>query len=302
MSRYGGIEFGGTKTVCVVGQRGRIDEEVRFPTGNRPLETVRACLQFLTGQGHLAGVGIGSFGPCDPDPASPGYGCITTTPKPGWSGFDVLRTLRSGLPDTHMAFDTDVNAAALGEWVHGAGRGVESLVYITVGTGIGAGIVARSGLIHGLQHPEAGHMLIPRPEAERRRFTGVCPYHRDCWEGLASGPAMHARWGRPPQEIPEDGEDYAKMWDLEADYVAAGLHNIVCTVSPQRIILGGGVGQQAALLSRVKPRLQVSLAGYVTHSALSESIDAYIVAPGLGARAGGIGAIELAARAHEHAA
>jgi fructokinase len=240
---------------------------------------------------------MGAFGPCDPDPASPTFGWITTTPKPGWRDVDVLGMLQGRLGGVPMAFDTDVNVAALGELVHGAGRGLRSLVYLTIGTGIGGGAVLDGRLVHGLVHPEMGHMRIPRPEAERASFAGVCPYHGDCFEGVGSGPALAARWGSPAQDIVPTDPRYEAMWDLEADYLAATLHAIVCVLSPQRIVVGGGVGGQEHLLARTRPRLLDSLAGYIASPGILEQVDQYVVAPELGGRAGGIGALELASRA-----
>lgn len=294
----GGIEFGGTKTVCVVGVPGEVLAEQRFATGAVPEETLDACGEFFAAHRPVAGLGVGAFGPCDPDPGSATYGHVTTTPKPGWGGVDVLGGLRARLgPAPELVFDTDVNVAALGELAHGAGRGLASLVYLTIGTGVGGGAIMDGRLVHGLMHPEMGHIRIPRPEAERGRFAGVCPYHGDCFEGVGSGPALTARWGAPAQGIGPDDERYDLLWDLEAQYLATVLHAIVCMLSPQRIVLGGGVGEQAQLHTRVRPLLRESLAGYIADPAILEGMDGYVVAPALGPRAGGIGAIELAARA-----
>lgn len=297
MAALGGIEFGGTKTVCVVGRPGEVQDEVRFATGDDPVATLARCVEFFQTRGPLDAIGVGAFGPCDPDPDSPTYGYVTTTPKPGWSDFDVIGALRAGLPGVALAFDTDVNVAALGELAHGAGRGLSSLVYLTIGTGIGGGLIADGELVHGLMHPEMGHIRIPRPASEVEQFSGVCPYHGDCFEGVASGPALAARWGSPAQEIGPDDDRHARMWALEAEYLAVALHSFVCTVSPQRIVVGGGVGQQEALLAQVRPLLQESLAGYIHEQAILDDIDTYVVPPSLGSQSGGIGAIELALRA-----
>lgn len=297
MAALGGIEFGGTKTVCVVGRPGEVQDEIRFATGDDPIATLNRCIEFFQEKGPLEAIGVGAFGPCDPDPASPTYGYVTTTPKPGWADFDVIGALRDGLPDVALAFDTDVNVATLGELEHGAGRGLNSLVYLTIGTGIGGGLIADGRLVHGLMHPEMGHIRIPRPVAEVEQFDGVCPYHGDCFEGVASGPALAARWGTPAQDIGLDDERHELMWQLEAEYLAVALHAFVCTVSPQRIVVGGGVGQQEALLSRARGLLQESLAGYIHEPAILDNIDTYVVPPLLGSQSGGIGAIELALRA-----
>lgn len=293
MSVLGGIEFGGTKIVCAVGQPGRVDHEIRFATGTDPLAAMAKCLEFFTAHGPIEALGVGAFGPCDPDPNSPTYGHITTTPKPGWSNFDVLGALSSGLPDVPIAFDTDVNVAALGEAERGAAIGLPSVLYLTIGTGIGAGIMVDHRLVHGLVHPEVGHVRLPRPVTELQLFKGVCPYHGDCFEGVAAGPAMAARWGAPAEQITTDHAAFEAMWDLQADYVAIALHMLVCVVSPQRIVVGGGVGGQEQLLSRVRPRLLESLAGYVVAPALEREIDSYVVTPALGNQSGVLGAMEL---------
>ncbi len=215
---------------------------------------------------------------------------ITTTPKPGWAHTDIVSALSAalGLP---VAFDTDVNAAALGEQRWGAAIGLETFSYITVGTGIGGGGMANGRLLHGLLHPEVGHMFVPH-DRTRDPFDGVCPYHGDCFEGLASGGAIRERWGKPAEEL-----DDAAVWELEAEYLALGLANVVCTLSPQRIIIGGGVMKRAGLLDLVRARLRGRLAGYIAAPELGDKIDDYVVSPALGDRAGVLGAIELARRA-----
>lgn len=293
----GGIEFGGTKTVCVVGRPGDVADEIRFPTGDDPAATLARCVDFFQSHGPVEAIGVGAFGPCDPDPASPTYGYVTTTPKPGWADTDVIGTLRAGLPEAALAFDTDVNVAALGELEHGAAHGLDSVVYLTIGTGIGGGLIADGHLVHGLVHPEMGHIRIPRPVSEIELFAGVCPYHGDCFEGVASGPALAARWGTPAQDIDPEDDRFEAMWDLEAAYLALALHAFVCTVSPQRIVVGGGVGQQENLLRRARVLLQESLAGYINAPAILDDIDGYVVPPALGNQSGGIGAIDLALRA-----
>ena len=272
---FGGIETGGTKTVCAVGIDGAIEQRTQFPTGDDPVALAERCAQFFAGRSVQA-IGIGTFGPCDPDPGSPHYGHILATPKPGWSGVDLLGMLapRLGVP---LAMTTDVTAAALGEQRYGAGRGMSNLVYLTIGTGVGGGAVVDGRILHGATHPEMGHTRIPVLAQ-----GGVCPYHGDCFEGLASGPAMATREGRSGPEISDDDP----AWDLEAEIVAAGLHAITCMLSPQCIIVGGGVGSRTALHARLPALLERSLAGYVPAP--------LIVAPGLGSDAGVIGAITLA--------
>jgi fructokinase len=290
---YGGIEAGGTKWVCAIG-RGPADlhDTVTFPT-TTPQETIARAAAFFMGNATIAAVGVGSFGPIDVRRSSPTWGRITTTPKAGWAGTDVVAALRLAL-DVPVAFDTDVNAAALGERRWGAAVGLETFCYITVGTGIGGGGMANGRLMHGLLHPEFGHMRVPH-DRQRDPFEGVCPYHGDCFEGLASGEAIRQRWGAPGETLTDD----AAVWELEAEYVALGLVNVICTLSPQRIILGGGVTQQPALLPLVRRKVQRLLAGYIDAPELGDGIDQFFVAPVLGDRAGVLGAIELARRADE---
>jgi fructokinase len=284
---YGGIEAGGTKWVCAIGT-GPDDVEalVTFPT-TRPDETIARATEFFAGNGALAAIGIGSFGPIDVDCNSPTWGRITTTPKPGWADTDLIAPLSRAL-ELPLAFDTDVNAAALGEHRWGAAAGLETFCYITVGTGIGGGGMANGKLMHGLLHPEFGHMRIPH-DRERDPFDGVCPFHGDCFEGLASGGAIRARWGREPEQLTDE-----RAWLLEADYIALGLLNVVCTLSPQRIVLGGGVMHEPTLLPLVRSRLTDLAAGYFDAPELGEAVAGYIVSPALGDRAGVLGALELA--------
>jgi fructokinase len=284
---YGGIEAGGTKWVCATGSGpDHIRELITFPT-THPEETIARAAEFFAKDGTLAAIGVGSFGPIDVERSSPTWGWITTTPKPGWADTDLVTALRDKL-DLPLAFDTDVNAAALGEHRWGAAAGLETFCYITVGTGIGGGGMANGRLMHGLLHPEFGHMRIPHDRA-RDPFDGVCPYHGDCFEGLASGDAVRARWGRPPEELTDE-----RVWLLEAEYLALGLVNVICTLSPQRIIVGGGVMNAPSLLPFVRSRLRELAGGYFDAPELGEAIDDYIVAPALGDRAGVLGALELA--------
>jgi len=295
---FGGIEAGGTKWVCGIGDgAAKLADTETFRT-TTPEETIFRATQFFRRSGLPDGVGVGSFGPIDVRRASPTWGHITTTPKPGWARTDLVGTLHTAL-NIPVAFDTDVNAAALAESRWGAAMGLETFCYITVGTGIGGGAVVNGGLLHGLLHPEFGHMRIPHDLA-RDPFGGVCPYHGDCLEGLASGEAIRERWGRPGQEL----SAHTAVWELESEYLALGLMNTICMLSPQRIILGGGVPKQPTLLPLVRRRLQALLADYFNAPELtrSDAIEQFIVPPGLGDQAGVLGAIELArraARAHE---
>lgn len=291
----GGIEAGGTKCVCVVGTGpGDIRAELRVPTTS-PRETLAAALQFFQAQqathGPLDALGIGSFGPVDLHPASPRFGFITSTPKPGWADTDLAGVFRHGL-GVPVAFDTDVNAAALGEWRHGAARGLDTFLYLTVGTGIGGGALVNGRLLHGLVHPEMGHVRVARAD-RADPFAGACPFHGDCLEGLASGTALAARWGRPAHELPAAH----RAWALEAHYLAQALQGFVCTLSPQRIVMGGGVMDQPQLLPRVRHELQTLLHGYIQAPELLGGIETYVVPPALGRRAGAVGALVLAERA-----
>jgi fructokinase len=285
----GGIEAGGTKWNCAVADGdGNVVAKDRFPT-TTPHETLARAAAFFQDNGRPAVLAVGSFGPVDLNPASPTHGSITTTPKPGWAHTDVVSPLHEAL-GVPVVFENDVNVAAVGEWRRGAAVGLETFAYITVGTGIGAGVVANGRLLHGLVHPELGHMRVPH-DWSRDPFPGACPRHGDCLEGLASGPAMQQRWGRPGAELTED-----EPWALEAEYLAHGIANLVLTLSPQRVIVGGGVAQQPSLLGRVRTRLLEVVAGYLPVPELTTAagVEGYVVAPALGGDAGIVGAIELA--------
>jgi len=276
----GGVEAGGTKFVCALGRDGEIVAETRIATTS-PAETLAAALAFFKHQGSPAALGVASFGPIDLDERSPTHGFITTTPKPGWAHTDVAGPLRRAL-GVPVAFDTDVNAAALAEQRWGAARDAGSVVYVTVGTGIGGGAVVNGRPVHGLAHPEMGHARIPHDRAADP-FAGACPHHGDCWEGLAAAPALAARWGVSPQSLPDDHP----AWALEAHYLALGLANIILTLSPERLVLGGGVLARSGLLERVRIDVRGLIGDYVR--------SADIVPPALGNRSGVLGALALAA-------
>ncbi len=294
MPLWGGIEAGGTKTVCAVGTGpGDIRAEIRVAT-RRPDETLRDVIDFFRQQQArqpLAAIGIGSFGPVDPNPASPTYGYITTTPKPGWANTDLAGPVSRAL-GVPVGFDTDVNAAALAEHTWGAAQGLENFVYLTIGTGIGGGAMVNGRLVYGLSHPEMGHIRIPHDRSVDP-FAGHCPYHGDCLEGLACGPAMEARWGRRAGTLPADHP----AWPLEAEYLALGLVNLIGILLPQRIIMGGGIMQQPHLFPLVRSRVHELLNGYFQVPAILQGIDDYIVPPALGGQAGVLGAIALGRRA-----
>jgi fructokinase len=284
---YGGIEGGGTKWVCAVGSGpDNLQAIMTIPTTS-PGETIDRVAEFFAAHSGIVAIGVGSFGPLDLDERSPRFGAITTTPKPGWTGTDVrsLLAAKLGLP---IAIETDVGAAALGEGRFGAAQGLDTFCYITVGTGIGGGVVVRGEVAHGLLHPEFGHMRIPHDRV-RDPFAGCCPYHGDCFEGLASGEALRQRFGVPADELLT-----ADAWALEADYLALGLVNVICTLSPERIILGGGVMNAPPLLSLVRDRVRTLAGDYFDTPALHDGIIDYVVRPALGDRAGVIGALELA--------
>jgi len=288
MNIYGGIEAGGTKFVCMVaGGPGDVRAEARIPT-TTPNETIGRAIDFFRQYMPLKAIGVASFGPVDLNPTSPTYGSITTTPKPGWANTDLTGRLNEAL-NVPVAFDTDVNGAALAEYRWGAAKDCDPALYITIGTGIGGGCLINGKPMHGLVHPEMGHIRLPRdPKVDP--YGGFCPFHGDCFEGLAAGPAMRLRWGQPAETLPADHPG----WELEAHYIALALSDLVCTLSPKRIVLGGGVFDHAGLIERVRVRTQELLNGYVKSPVILEHIDEYIVRPGLGGRSGVLGAIALA--------
>jgi fructokinase len=287
----GGMEGGGTKFVCAVGYGpDEILEEIRFPT-THPAETLGRALAFFEKYAdRLAALGLAPFGPLDLRPDSPSFGRITATPKPGWAGTDVLGFFRARLR-LPLAFDLDVNAAAFGEyaWVP-QNQSLDSLIYYTIGTGIGAGVIVGGQIVHGLTHPEAGHIRLPH-DHHRDPFVGSCPFHGDCFEGLANGPALRARWSQPAENLPDDHP----AWNLEAEYIAHALANTILMLSPQRIVLGGGVMKRLHLFPLIRQRVREILNGYVASPVIAGSMDDYIIPPALGGRAGVLGAMALAA-------
>ncbi len=291
---FGAIEGGGTKFVCAVGT-GPDDLAIAQFATEKPEPTIARAVAFFKERGgaRLQAVGIGSFGPVDLSPSSPTFGCITSTPKPGWQNYDFGGAVRKAL-DVPVGFDTDVDASALGESRWGAGQSLSDFLYLTVGTGIGGGVIVNGEILHGLVHPELGHIRIPH-DWQRDPYSGCCPFHGDCLEGLACGPAMEKRWGKPAHELPEDH----LAWALEAHYLALGLANWVCTLSPKRMILGGGVMQQPWIFPLIRGELIRLLNGYVRSTELIEHIEQYIVPPKLGNRAGIAGALVLAEQAYQ---
>ncbi len=288
---YGGIEAGGTKFVCAVGSGpDDIRAKIQFPTTS-PSETIGQAIAFFRKEApaeKLKAVGIGSFGPLDLDPASSAYGHITATPKPGWADVDIPEMVKEAL-HVPVSIDTDVNAAALGEGTWGAAREIDTFIYLTVGTGIGGGAIINRKILHGLVHPEMGHIRLPH-DLNLDPFPGLCPYHKDCWEGLAAGPAISQRWGKPAEDIPADHP----AWDLEANYLALGIMNLICTLSPRRIVIGGGVMKKPGLLYGVQRKTQELLNGYIHSPEITEKIETFLVRPALGDLSGVSGAIALA--------
>jgi fructokinase len=288
VSIYGGIEAGGSKWECAIGTGpAELHATATIPT-TTPEETIRQTVAFFEREGPVDAIGIGCFGPVDRTPTSPTWGQITTTPKPGWAHTNVGQEIRRRL-SVPVGFDTDVNAAALGEHRWGAAQGLDTFCYITIGTGIGGGGMAGGKLLHGLVHPEFGHMRIPH-DRDADPFPGVCPYHGDCWEGLASGRAIEARWGQPGADLA--GSD--AVWELQAHYLALGVVSVICVLSPELILLGGGVMSQPALLPLVHRQVNRLMNGYMETAAANEGIAAYVTSPALGSRSGVLGAIALA--------
>ncbi len=278
----GAIEAGGTKFVCAAGDvQGNIIEQIQITT-TTPADTVNSVIQFF-GKFQLDAIGIGSFGPVDINRNSPTYGYITTTPKRGWKDYPFLKTIETafGVP---VGFSTDVNVAALGESVFGAAKGLDNSLYITIGTGIGAGAVVNGALLEGLSHPEMGHILIRRHPDDK--FEGSCPYHKDCFEGLAAGPALEIRSGEKAINL----SPQHAAWDLEGYYIAQAVLQYMLILSPKKIILGGGVMHQQQVFDAVYKYLPVFANGYIALPKLSD----YIVSPDLGDRAGITGALLLA--------
>lgn len=289
----GAIEAGGTKFLCGIADRdGKMIAQTRIPTTN-PDETLGAARAFfedaIVRHGPLSAFSIGSFGPLSLNPVALDYGSITSTPKAGWQDVDLLGYFRHFIP-APMALDTDVNCAAVGERLFGSGQGLDTFCYVTVGTGIGVGLLIGGAPHGGANHPEAGHIRLPRAPGDTD-FPGICPFHGDCLEGLASGPAMRARWGVPGESLPTDHP----AWAIEADYLAGLCATLTYIVRPDRIILGGGVMDSHGMYARVRSALVAKLADY--DSSLRDiDMDDYIVAPTAGASAGLTGALALAYR------
>lgn len=288
---FGGIEAGGTKFVCAVGdETGNITERVQIPT-TVPEETMVRVIDFFR-KFNLAAIGVGSFGPIDVNSDSDTYGYIMTTPKLAWFNYPFVQILQDSF-EVPIGFNTDVNAAALGEATLGAAEGLDSCLYITVGTGIGAGAIVQGHLLQGISHPEMGHILVRRHQNDH--YPGKCPYHHDCLEGLASGPAIEERWGEKGSALAQRNE----VWQLEGFYLAQALMQYILILSPKKIILGGGVMKQKQVFPYVYKYVRKLLNGYVSFPEISSKIDNYIVSPKLGDNAGILGSLLLARRAYE---
>ena len=280
-----GIEFGGTKTVVAIGHPdGRLLEEFRYLTTN-PHETLGTAVEWIRRRGNPQAVGVGAFGPVNLAQDGPEYGLMLATPKPGWAGFSLSAALRNAFPDVRIAIETDVNAAVLAESRCGAALGLNDVVYITIGTGIGAGMLSGGRLVHGALHPEFGHLKVPRFPGDD--FAGVCPFHSDCLEGLASGPAIAARWAAEASTLPPSH----KAWEMQAWYLAQGVLALAAILAPSRVVIGGGVSQAENFHARVGSTFRQLSAGYFSYG---ESAD-FIMPPSLGQQAGILGALLLAA-------
>lgn len=280
----GALEAGGTKMVCAIGnENGEIAEQISIPT-QTPDITIPKLLAFFEGK-QIEALGIGCFGPIDVDRDSGTYGYITTTPKLPWQNYNMAGVFRDklGVP---VGFDTDVNASALGEYTWGIAKGLQSCIYITIGTGVGVGAIVDGRLVHGMMHPEGGHILLQKLPHDT--YEGFCPFHKNCMEGLAAGPAIEGRWGKKAVEL----ADRAEVWEMEAEYIAQALVDYVMLLSPQRMILGGGVMHQTHLLPMIRNKFRKLLNGYIRTKEL-EDLENYIVMQSLDDRQGIMGALKL---------
>ncbi|MBQ6230149.1 MAG: ROK family protein [Eubacterium sp.] len=283
--KYGALEAGGTKMVCAIGnEKGEILEQVSIPTLT-PEETIPKIIEYFKDK-DIESLGIACFGPICLDKSSKEYGHILNTPKPSWGGYDIVRTFKAalGIP---VGFDTDVNGSLLGEVTWGSAKGLSDVIYITIGTGIGGGVLSGGKLVHGMQHPELGHMLLKPAFGDE--YKGKCPFHDNCFEGLASGPAINERWGAPAAEL----TDKEEVWELESEYIAQALTNLILILSPQRIILGGGVMHQKQLFPLIRKKVLEKINGYIVTKELTD-IDSYICPASLNDDQGIMGAVKLA--------
>ncbi len=286
--RLGALEAGGTKMVCAIGdETGRILEQVSIPT-ETPEITMPKMIEYFR-ERQVEALGIGCFGPIDPDETSETYGYITSTPKLAWANYNIVGAFREAL-GCPVGFDTDVNGSVLGEVTFGQAKGKRNVLYLTIGTGIGAGIFVEGNLLHGMLHPEAGHIMLAKRGDDT--YEGKCPYHGTCFEGLAAGPAIEERWGCKAVEL----KDRAEVWDLEAYYIAQALANYILILSPEMIILGGGVMHQEQLFPLIRGYVKEILNGYIKTKELAD-LDNYIVPASLQDNQGIMGCLELGRRA-----
>lgn len=287
---YGAIEAGGTKMVCAIGdESGKILEQVSIPT-TTPEETMPKIIEYFKGK-DITAVGIACFGPIDLNKSSETYGYITSTPKTAWKNFNIVGCVKDalGIP---VGFDTDVNGSLLGEITWGCAKGLTDAIYLTIGTGIGGGVMTNGKLLHGMLHPELGHIIVAKSANDKGEC--VCPYHDSCLEGLAAGPSIEKRWGSKAKELADRDE----VWELEAEYIGTALVNFCMTLSPQKIILGGGVMHQMQLFPLVRKVFKEKMAGYISTKTL-DNLDDYIVPASLNDDQGIMGAVKLAIDACE---
>ena len=288
---YGALEAGGTKMICAIGNEyGQILEQTTIPT-TTPDETMPQVLDFFKDK-ELDAVGVACFGPVDVRKGSSTYGNILNTPKIAWRNFPMLKTIKTGLNNIPVGFDTDVNGAILAEVTWGAAKNLTDAVYFTIGTGIGMGVISGGNLLHGMLHPEIGH--IKMSVVHNDDFAGVCPSHGTCFEGMASGPAIEKRWGKSAKDLSEDND----VWELEADYIAQALTTVIYALSPQKIILGGGVMHQKQLFPLIREKVLEDINNYIDTKEL-RNIANYIVPASLNDKQGVMGALKLAEMATE---
>ncbi|HJB07494.1 MAG TPA: ROK family protein [Candidatus Enterocloster faecavium] len=282
--KIGALEAGGTKMVCAVGQEdGTILEQISIPT-TTPEETIPRILSYFRGK-EIEALGVAAFGPVDVKPDSPSYGHILDTPKVAWRHCDLLGQLKSALP-IPMGLDTDVNGSCLGEMTYGCAKGLDSVIYITIGTGVGVGVCSGGKLVHGMLHPEGGHILLTRHPQDPK--GGICPYHKNCLEGFACGPSIEARWGKKAADL----KDAPLVWEIESYYIAQALTDYIMILSPQKIILGGGVMHQEQLFPLIRSKVKEFIGGYLNTPELND-LDNYIVPASLGGDQGIMGCIKL---------
>ena len=282
--KIGALEAGGTKMVCAVGQEdGTILEQISIPT-TTPEETIPRIISYFRGK-EIEALGVAAFGPVDVKPDSPSYGHILDTPKAAWRHCDLLGQLKSALP-IPMGLDTDVNGSCLGEMTYGCAKGLDSVIYITIGTGVGVGVCSGGKLVHGMLHPEGGHILLTRHPQDPK--GGICPYHKNCLEGFACGPSIEARWGKKAADL----KDAPLVWEIESYYIAQALTDYIMILSPQKIILGGGVMHQEQLFPLIRSKVKEFIGGYLNTPELND-LDNYIVPASLGGDQGIMGCIKL---------